>query len=56
MELPSRFTYPFRYVPHPLVVEAAQALIEKLSSRATARDLSFRHPVSGETLCFGEGV
>ena len=40
MELPSRFTYPFRYVPHPLVVEAAQALIEKLSSRATARDLS----------------
>lgn len=30
MELPSAFTYPFRYVPHPLVVEAAQSLIQRL--------------------------
>lgn len=32
MEAPSRFTYPFRYVPHPLVVEAAQALIARLDA------------------------
>ena len=32
MELPSRFTYPFRYVPHPAVVEAAQALISRLDA------------------------
>lgn len=28
--LPERFTYPFCYVPHPLVREAAQSLIERL--------------------------
>ncbi len=33
MELPSRFTYPFRYVPHPLVVEAAQSLIRRLDGQ-----------------------
>lgn len=32
MELPSRFTYPFRYVPHPLVVDAARALIARLDA------------------------
>ncbi|MBR5906391.1 MAG: RluA family pseudouridine synthase [Bacteroidales bacterium] len=32
MELPSRFTYPFCYVPHPLVTDAARALIARLSS------------------------
>ena len=39
MEFPSRFTYPFCYVPHPLVVDAARDLIERLSSRAKSRDL-----------------
>ena len=34
MELPSRFTYPFRYVPHPLVAEAARALMSDLDSRS----------------------
>ena len=32
MELPHRFTYPFRYVPHPLVVDAARAIIAKLDA------------------------
>ena len=32
MELPSRFTYPFCYVPHPLVADAARALIAKLDA------------------------
>ena len=32
MTPPSRFTYPFRYVPHPLVVDAARALIKRLDS------------------------
>lgn len=32
MAPPARFTYPFRYVPHPLVVEAAGALIRRLDS------------------------
>ncbi len=29
-EMPERFTNPFRYYPHPLVVRAAEALLEKL--------------------------
>ena len=32
MELPSRFTYPFCYVPHPLVSDAARAVIRKLDN------------------------
>ena len=30
--LPLKFTYPFRYVPHPLVLEAAQQLIADIDS------------------------
>ena len=30
--IPQKFTYPFRYVPHPLVVEAAQKLIGTIDS------------------------
>ena len=30
--IPQKFTYPFRYVPHPLVVEAAQKLIAAIDS------------------------
>lgn len=36
MELPPRFTYPFRYVPHPLVVDAARALISRLDGSPSA--------------------
>ena len=32
IEAPERFTYPFCYVPHPLVQDAARALIERLDS------------------------
>ena len=32
MTPPPRFTYPFCYVPHPLVQDAARALIERLDS------------------------
>lgn len=32
MTSPSRFTYPFCYVPHPLVVDAARSLIQRLDS------------------------
>lgn len=32
MNPPERFTYPFCYVPHPLVVEAADRLINKIDS------------------------
>lgn len=32
MNPPPRFTYPFCYVPHPLVQDAARALIERLDS------------------------
>ena len=30
--IPAKFTYPFRYVPHPLVVEAARKLIAAIDS------------------------
>ena len=30
--IPQKFTYPFRYVPHPLVMEAAQKLIGTIDS------------------------
>ncbi|MBQ9462884.1 MAG: RluA family pseudouridine synthase [Bacteroidales bacterium] len=32
MEIPTLFTYPFRYTPHPLVAEAAGSLIRLLDS------------------------
>ncbi|MBQ6556508.1 MAG: hypothetical protein IJL86_03070, partial [Bacteroidales bacterium] len=35
MEPPRQFTYPFCYVPHPLVVDAARVLIGRLDSEPT---------------------
>lgn len=32
MQPPARFTYPFRYVPHPLVADAARSLCERLDA------------------------
>lgn len=37
-QLPERFTDPFRYSPHPLVVRAAEALLEKLGIWAAMPD------------------
>ena len=39
MTLPSRFTYPFCYVPHPLVVDAARALISKIDGTPELKQL-----------------
>ena len=36
---PPRFTYPFRYVPHPLVADAAQALIRRIDADPTLRGI-----------------
>ena len=39
MNLPERFTYPFAYAPHPLVREAAEQLIDAVSSSDELRSL-----------------
>ena len=39
MNLPERFTYPFAYAPHPLVREAAEQLIDVVSSSDELRSL-----------------
>ena len=31
-QIPERFTYPFRYKPHPLIVKAAAALCDRIAS------------------------
>ena len=37
--LPEKFTYPFCYVPHPLIREAAAALIERIDASDYLRGL-----------------
>lgn len=37
--IPEKFTYPFRYVPHPEIVAAAERLIAKISGREDLKDL-----------------
>ena len=54
MTPPPRFTYPFRYVPHPLVVDAAQALIRKLDGTPELGALFAEGKMMGVLLTDGE--
>ena len=39
MMLPSKFTYPFRYTPHPLIEDAAMRLIKRIDATPALREL-----------------
>ncbi|MBO4671795.1 MAG: RluA family pseudouridine synthase [Bacteroidales bacterium] len=53
MEPPSRFTYPFRYVPHPLVVDAARALIARLDGDSKLGSLFLEGKMMGVLITDG---
>ena len=52
--LPSQFTYPFRYVPHPLCRQAALAVEEKLEEMANARCQMTDERIKNEEMDNGE--
>ncbi len=49
--IPSRFTYPFRYVPHPDVVKAANTLIDRIDSDASLAGLFSEGKMMGVLIC-----
>lgn len=51
MELPEKFTFPFSYTPHPLVREAAERLIERISSDSELDALFSEGKMLGVLLC-----
>ena len=51
MELPSHFTYPFRYVPHPLVKEAAEKLIRHIDNTPYLKSLFTEGKMMGVLIC-----
>ena len=52
--LPEKFTYPFCYVPHPLIREAAAALIERIDASEELRGLFGEGKMMGALLCHSE--
>ena len=48
--LPEKFTYPFCYVPHPLIREAAAALIERIDASDYLRGLFAEGKMMGALL------
>lgn len=56
MELPKKFTYPFSYTPHPLVIGAAERLISYVSSHPALDDLFSEGKMLGVLLVSGHGV
>lgn len=51
MQLPAKFTYPFCYVPHPQVVEAAHVLIGRIDSNPELKDLFSEGKMMGVLIC-----
>lgn len=49
--LPDKFTYPFRYTPHPLVVEEAQKLITRISADSELDGLFREGKMLGVMIC-----
>ena len=49
--IPEKFTYPFRYVPHPLVVEAARKLIAAIDSDPFLKYLFSEGKMLGVLVC-----
>ena len=49
--IPAKFTYPFRYVPHPLVVEAARKLIAAIDSDPLLKYLFSEGKMLGVLVC-----
>ena len=49
--IPAKFTYPFRYVPHPLVVEAARKLIAAIDSDPFLKYLFSEGKMLGVLVC-----
>ena len=49
--IPAKFTYPFRYVPHPLVVEAARKLIAAIDSDPFLKYLFAEGKMLGVLVC-----
>ena len=49
--LPDKFTYPFRYTPHPLVVEEAQKLIAEISADSVLDSLFCEGKMLGVMVC-----
>ncbi len=49
--LPDKFTYPFRYTPHPLVVEEAQKLIAEISADSALDSLFCEGKMLGVMVC-----
>ena len=49
--IPTKFTYPFRYVPHPLVVEAARKLIAAIDSDPFLKYLFAEGKMLGVLVC-----
>ena len=49
--IPTKFTYPFRYVPHPLVVEAARKLIAAIDSDPFLKYLFSEGKMLGVLVC-----
>ena len=48
--LPEKFTYPFCYVPHPLIREAAAALIARIDASPELRELFAEGKMMGALL------
>ena len=53
--IPQKFTYPFRYVPHPLVVEAAQKLIGTIDSDPLLKYIFAEGKMLGVLVCEDPG-
>ena len=53
--IPQKFTYPFRYVPHPLVVEAAQKLIAAIDSDPLLKYIFAEGKMLGVLVCEDPG-
>ena len=49
--LPLKFTYPFRYVPHPLVLDAARALIADIDSNPELSRIFAEGKMLGVLVC-----
>ena len=49
--LPLKFTYPFRYVPHPLVLEAARQLIAEIDSNPELSGIFAEGKMLGVLVC-----
>lgn len=46
-----KFTYPFCYVPHPLVIEAAHALISRIDNDSSLKSLFSEGKMLGTLIC-----